>query len=89
MALGATRSKVVGDVLWHGARLTVAGLGFGLVGALVSVRLLSSMLYGVQSTDAIAFAAACLALIVAALLASYLPALRATRVDPIVALREE
>jgi putative ABC transport system permease protein len=55
----------------------------------VSVRLLSSMLYGVQSTDAIAFAAACLALIVAALLASYLPALRATRVDPIVALREE
>jgi putative ABC transport system permease protein len=89
MALGATRSKVVGDVLWHGARLTAAGLGFGLVGALVSVRLLSSMLYGVQSTDAIAFAAACFALIVAALLASYLPALRATRVDPMVALREE
>jgi putative ABC transport system permease protein len=89
MALGATRGKVVGDVLWHGARLTGAGLLLGVVGALASVRLLSSMLYGVRSTDGVAFGGACLALILAALLASYLPALRATRVDPMVALREE
>ena len=89
MALGATRGKVVGDVLWHGARLTAAGLLLGVAGALGSVRLLSSMLYGVRSTDGVAFGVACLALILAALLASYLPALRATRVDPMVALREE
>jgi len=89
MALGATPSNVVGDVLIQGARLTAAGVAFGLVGALASVRLLSSMLYGIRATDGIAFAAACLVLIAAALLASYVPALRATRVDPMVTLRHE
>jgi len=89
MALGATRSQVVGDVLWQGARLTAAGLAIGIVGALASVRLLSSMLYGVRSTDGITFGATCFVLIAAALFASYIPALRATRVDPMVALRDE
>ena len=89
MALGATQSNVVGDVLFQGARLTAAGVAFGLVGALASVRLLSSMLYGIRATDGITFAAACLVLIAAALLASYVPALRATRVDPMVTLRHE
>jgi putative ABC transport system permease protein len=89
MALGATRNQVVGDVLWQGARLTAAGLAIGIGGALASVRLLSSMLYGVRSTDGITFGATCFVLIAAALLASYLPALRATRVDPMVALRDE
>jgi putative ABC transport system permease protein len=89
MALGATPSNVVSDVLIQGARLTAAGVAFGLVGAVASVRLLSSMLYGIRATDGIAFAAACLVLIAAALLASYVPALRATRVDPMVTLRHE
>jgi putative ABC transport system permease protein len=89
MALGATQGKVVGDVLWHGARLTAAGLVIGIAGALASVRLLTSMLHGVRSTDRVTFGATCLLLTGAALLASYLPALRATRVDPMVALRDE
>jgi putative ABC transport system permease protein len=89
MALGATQANVVGDVLWHGARLTGAGVALGLAGALASVQLLSSMLYGVRSTDGITFGGAWLILIAAALLASYLPALRATRVDPMVTLRHE
>jgi putative ABC transport system permease protein len=89
MALGATQGNVIGDVLWHGARLTGAGIAIGIAGALASVRLLSSMLYGVRSTDGVTFGATCLVLIAAALLASYVPALRATRVDPMVALREE
>lgn len=89
MALGATRSNVVGDVLWQGARLTGAGVTLGLGGALASVHLLSSMLYSVRATDGIALGASCLVLIAAALLASYLPALRATRVDPMITLRHE
>jgi len=89
MALGATQRKIVGDVLWHGAKLTAAGLAIGIAGALASVRLLSSMLYGIRSTDSVTFGTTCLVLTGAALLASYLPALRATRVDPMVALRDE
>jgi putative ABC transport system permease protein len=89
MALGATGSRVLGEVLWHGARLTFAGAALGLAGALAGVRVLSSMLYGVRSTDAVTFGIACFVLIAAALLASYLPASRATRVDPMVALRHE
>jgi len=89
MALGATQRKVVADVLWHGAKLTAAGLAIGIAGALASVRLLSSMLYGIRSTDGVTLGITCLVLTGAALLASYLPALRATRVDPMVALRDE
>jgi putative ABC transport system permease protein len=89
MALGATQGNVIGDVLWYGARLTGAGIAIGIAGALASVRLLSSMLYGVRSTDGVTFGTTCFVLIAAALLASYVPALRATRVDPMVALREE
>jgi putative ABC transport system permease protein len=89
MALGATGARVLGEVLWHGARLTFAGVALGLAGALAGVRMLSSMLYGVRSTDAVTFGIACFVLIAAALLASYLPASRATRVDPMAALRHE
>jgi putative ABC transport system permease protein len=89
MALGATGSRILGEVLWHGARLTFAGVVLGLAGALAGVRVLSSMLYGVRSTDVVTFGIACFVLIAAALLASYLPASRATRVDPMVALRHE
>ena len=89
MALGATQSNIVGDVLRKGGRLAGAGVLLGLAGALASVRLLSSMLYGVRATDGITFGAACAVLIAAALLASYVPAVRATRVDPMVTLRHE
>jgi putative ABC transport system permease protein len=89
MALGATPALVMRDVLWYGLRLTGVGLALGILGALGSTRVLSSLLYGVRSTDAITFAAVSLILAAVALLASYLPARRATRVDPMVALRYE
>jgi putative ABC transport system permease protein len=89
MALGATQGRVVGDVLWHGARLTAAGIAIGIAGALASAQLLSSMLYGIRATDGVTLGITCAVLAAAALLASYLPALRATRVDPMVALRHD
>lgn len=89
MALGAERGKVFRMVLGQGARLAGLGVAIGLVVALGVTRLMSSFLYGVQSTDPFTFAAVSLLLLVTALLASYLPARRATRVDPIVALRYE
>jgi putative ABC transport system permease protein len=89
MALGATRGQILRDVLAQGIRLTAAGLVVGLAGALMGTQLLASLLYGVQSSDAITFAVASSALCAVALLASYVPARRATRVDPIVALHYE
>jgi predicted permease len=89
VALGATQGQILREVLVQGARLTASGLVLGLAGALVGTRLLSSMLYGIQSTDPITFAVASLVLCAVALLASYIPARRATRVDPMVALRYE
>jgi len=89
MALGATRGKILRDVLTQGMRLTVAGLIVGLAGALMGTQLLTSLLYGVQSSDAVTFTVVSLVLSAVALLASYVPARRATRVDPMVALRYE
>jgi putative ABC transport system permease protein len=89
MALGATQTRVMRHVLWYGLRLTIIGLALGLTGALEVTRMLSSFLYGVRSTDAIAFAAAAVILAAVALAASYLPARRAAKVDPMVALRYE
>jgi putative ABC transport system permease protein len=89
MALGATREQILRDVLTQGMRLTVAGLVLGLAGALMGTKFLASLLYGIQSSDAVTFAVASSALCAVALLASYVPARRATRVDPMVALRYE
>lgn len=89
MALGATPALVMRGVISYGLRLTAVGLALGLAGALGGARVLSSFLYGIRPTDPITLAAASLILAAVALTASYLPARRATRVDPMVALRYE
>jgi putative ABC transport system permease protein len=89
MALGARPADVFRVVLLRAMRLTALGAGFGLLASLALTRALASLLYGVSSHDPLTFAAALALLTGAALLASYLPARRATRVDPIVTLRYE
>ena len=89
MALGAERVNVLKLVMGQGFRLTLTGIGIGIVGALAMTRYLSSLLYGVKSTDPLTFVAVSLLLAAVALLASYLPARRATKIDPMVALRYE
>ncbi|HXJ93930.1 MAG TPA: ABC transporter permease [Terriglobia bacterium] len=89
MALGAERSNVLTLVVEDGLRLLLIGVGVGLAAALGLTRLMSSMLYGVRPTDIATFATVSLLLAGVALLASYVPARRATKVDPMVALRCE
>jgi putative ABC transport system permease protein len=89
MALGATQARVMREVLWSGARLTGVGLALGLAAAFGGTRLLASLLYGIGSTDAVTFTVVSLILTAVAMIASYLPARRATKVDPMEALRYE
>jgi ABC-type antimicrobial peptide transport system permease subunit len=89
VALGADRAQVVRSVLGDGLLLVLGGAGLGLLGAAGLARFLQSVLYETSARDPWAFAAAPLVLVVAALAASYLPALRASRVDPMRALRVE
>ena len=89
LALGAPRRDVFRLALGRGLLLVGIGLGLGLLGALGAGRALTSLLYDVGTLDPIAFSAAILALSGVALLACWFPARRATRVDPIVALRYE
>jgi ABC-type antimicrobial peptide transport system permease subunit len=89
MAIGASGDSVVRDVLSHGVGLTAVGVGIGLAAALAATRLLSALLFGIEPTDPPTFAAAAAALIVVGACAAYVPARRAARVDPIVALRTE
>jgi putative ABC transport system permease protein len=88
VALGATPDKVTGLVLGQGARLTAAGLALGVVAAFALTRVLESQLYGVSATDLTAFAAVIPLLGAVALIATWLPARRAVRMDPLEAMRE-
>jgi putative ABC transport system permease protein len=88
MALGAEPRGIVSLVLGHGARLLAAGVALGLVCALAMKRLLASLVFGVSTLDPASLAGATLVLAVVALLACYLPARRAARLDPVRALRE-
>lgn len=89
MALGAERRDVLSLIIRHGMRATLLGVGLGAVGAYFMTRWLKSWLYGVSPTDPLTFLTTAAVLFGAALLAGWLPALRATRVDPIQALRNE
>jgi putative ABC transport system permease protein len=89
LALGASIANVFRVVMAQGMRLAGAGLSIGILGALALTRVLSSLLYGVSATDLFTFAAVSLVLAGVASLAIYLPARRATKVDPMVALRYE
>ena len=89
MALGAQPGRVLMLILRQGLLLTLVGIGIGLAGALALTRLMSSMLFGVDATDPATFAAIVALLALVSLVACYIPARRATRVDPLIALRYE
>ncbi|HEY4425682.1 MAG TPA: ABC transporter permease [Pyrinomonadaceae bacterium] len=89
LALGAQLGDVLKLVLGHGLKLTIIGAALGLVGAFLATRAITSVLYGVSATDPLTFTFVSLLLIGVALVASYVPARRATKVEPLIALRNE
>ena len=89
MALGAEATDVRWLVMQQGMRLALAGIGVGVLASFAATRVLDSLLFGVSSTDPMTFVVTPLLLAGAALVATYIPAHRATRVDPLLALRGE
>jgi putative ABC transport system permease protein len=89
MALGAQQRDVLRLILGQGAKLALLGLGAGVLAALLLSRLMGSLLYGVSATDPLTFGTVAIVLLGVAVTACYIPARRAMRVDPMVALRHE
>jgi ABC-type antimicrobial peptide transport system permease subunit len=89
MALGARSSSVVNMMLRQGLALVLAGTALGMAGAAVLTRLLSSFLYGTSPTDLVTFAAVSLLFLIVTAIACFIPARLVTRIDPLVALRQE
>ena len=89
MALGARKKDVLQLIIGHGVRLTIGGAAIGMAAALALTHLMSNMLFGVSDKDPATFAGVSLLLVFIALVACYIPARRAMRIDPMVALRYE
>jgi len=89
MALGARRVNVLKMTVTQGLKLVSIGMMLGLAAAFLLTRVLQSLLFGISATDPVTFFGISLVLLAVAILASYLPALRATKVDPIIALRAQ
>jgi ABC-type antimicrobial peptide transport system permease subunit len=89
MALGATLRDVLRLIVGDGMRMVIIGLALGLTGAFAMTRILSALLLGVGATDPLTFVAVTILLFAVAMLACLIPARRATKVDPIIALRQE
>jgi ABC-type antimicrobial peptide transport system permease subunit len=89
MALGALPRQILALIVWQGMRLVLVGTAIGILAAVALTRFMSTMLFGVNSTDPLTFACVALLLAAVALAASYVPARRATEVDPMIALRHE
>ncbi|HEX8091819.1 MAG TPA: FtsX-like permease family protein, partial [Blastocatellia bacterium] len=89
IALGAQSGDVLKLILGHGVRLVGVGVVIGLAGGIASTRLISSLLFGVSAVDPVTFALTPLILVFVAISACYIPARKATRVDPVIALRAE
>ena len=89
MALGATRTDIMRLVVGNGMLLTLVGIAIGVVASFGLTRVMQSFLFGVGARDAVTFVAVSTLLIVVALIANYIPARRATRVNPVIALRYE
>jgi putative ABC transport system permease protein len=89
MALGASRGDIVSLILKQGLGMTTAGIAIGLLGAFGLTRVFASLLVGISATDGVSFAATTVLLMLVALAACYLPARRASRIDPLRALRNE
>jgi putative ABC transport system permease protein len=89
IALGAQRRDVLRLVLGQAVRLAAIGLLIGIIGAFALTRTISSLLFSVSASDPTSFVVACVILVIVALLASFVPARRATKVNPVIALRYE
>jgi putative ABC transport system permease protein len=89
MALGAQQTDVVRMIVRDGMKLAALGLGMGLIGSLIAMKYLESQLYGIKARDPLTYISVAVVLALVAFTACYVPALRATRVDPLTALHHE